>query len=1177
MSLPDRVIKRPVTTLTMVCLVMIIGLVSLWKAPLDLLPDIKPPLIAVITVFPGSSPRETLNLVTEPIEQQVSAIGGLTNLSSFSQENLSLVVLKFHWGSELNSLRDEVSARLDLLSLPDGARRPIILKFDPTLLPVLQVAASGSDHPVELTSWLNSVVKPSLEQIQGVASVEVQGGAVQDLFIKLDPALINDARISFEQVANILRASVLDMPAGVTELDDTRLRLRFLGRPGEIDQLRKLVVGFRVDEAALHELVGRAVDLDLNKRFSAALPSFNTAEIPMQTICLRDLTAQVRINEAKNVLAITLDRTALEQWGLNPKQLLLLMPRRWNAALVDQIIEIPLPPGTCFHWKNITDMPLIRLPDLEVWLGQLQAQAGAELAEASRQIEQSLTAMAETMILASANPGGTAAFMGDDLAIEPVYLGAIADIKVDLHDPSTITRINGQPSISLVVQKEGAANTVAVSRQVRQVLKDISGSSDGKSRGIHFISTFDQAREIENALSDVAWALIGGSTLAVGILLAFLKDWRTVAVIGLSIPIAVIATFSLLYFSNLTINLMTLGALALAAGMLVDNAIIVSENIYRLFQAGLEPHAAAVSGSKEVAGAITASTLTTISVFFPVVFLSGLAGELFKDFALTVSCALIASLIIALTVIPLLASRFLRPGDTRRILIRQAPLYRRILERVIQRPWATVALGAAFVALGILLYPLLGMNLFPSPEGTSFFIDINLPAGTTLRHTEAYVAAVEQTLIGLEGVNFYTSRIGETQFFGLPFDGGLTNQARIRVHTDPRRGEPIGTIMEQARRRVALIEGEALVGFTRESLLDSVGLETKLELIVEGESMNQVSKIAAELAARLHDTTSMNDVQSVLDETRPEVHAHMDHCLALQKGVTVFQVATVLRQAMEGMPVARLETEEMGILNLILGYRKSELASLEDLKNIGFYTASGAFLKLGEVAEFTRGQGPTSIPRENQRVVGIVQAQYQGDLGAAAREAMQVVEEMALPPGYTVRTTGTASLMGDVFSELELVLVLAALLIYLVMAAQFESLLHPLIIICSLPLAYTGSILSLLLTGNTLSVPALIGAVVLSGVLVNDGIIMVDFINQQRRLYGLPLQNAIIEGAAARLRPILMTTITTILGLVPLALGLGEGSQLQAPMALVIIGGQVTGTVLLLAVIPAVYRLTNKD
>lgn len=1109
MSLTEQVVKRPIATLTITCLVLLIGVISLWKTPLDLLPEINPPLIAIVTVFPGSSPQETLTLVTEPIEDQVSAVGGLTNLSSHSQENLSLVLLKFHWGSDLNSRRDELSARLDLLSFPDGVKRPIILKFDPTLLPMMQVAVSSRRDRAALTARLNRQVKPRLEKIDGVAGVEVQGGVSEELFISLDPDRMNEQEISYDQVAGILRASLLDLPAGIKEIDRRQIRLRFLGRDDAAANLTDLVVGFRFDQAGMQDLLGRSININLNRCLEEL---FNTAalkEIPLRPLYLRDPAGE----------------TELE------------------------------------------------IPDFAAWIGRLQEEAGRGLAEISKNIESTLAGLAAAMLTASSQSGGIP--LGQESSpLIPIPINSIGTVETGLSGGTTINRINGEPGVSLVIQKEGDANTVTVSRRVRAELQAIAAENEGPDR-LHFFSAFDQAADIESALGDLAWALLGGALLAVAVLLIFLRNWRTIAIIGLSIPVSVIATFALLYFFNLTLNLMTLGALALAAGMLVDNAIVVSENIYRHYQLGAEPAAAAVTGSKEVAGAVFASTATTIAVFFPVVFISGLAGELFRDFALTVSCTLFASLVIALTIVPLLASRFLSPGRGAPPARTGKSLYRRILEQAVDRPWAAAAAGFAFVVLGLLLFPALETNLFPSPDEASFSIEITLPPGSTLDQTDRCATALEEILAGQEGVASYTSRVGEPAFFGIPVEGGNANKAQIKVFVEPHRKNESAAIAAALQQKAAAMDEDARISFSRASLLDISGLETNLELTVGGDNPGKVNEIVQELTGRLAALPDITGVQSLLEERRPEIQLHLDHQAALRKGVTLYQIATVVRQALEGAPVARLETEG-GILNLVLRYKESAVSTLGDLEKIGFYSPSGAFIRLGEVARFSQGEGPAGLTRENREAVGIVQAQYRGNLGAASREAMQIAAAMELPPGYTIRTSGTAALMSEVFDELELVLLLALLLVYLVMAAQFESLLHPLIIIATVPLAFTGGIAALLLTGNSISVPALIGAVVLSGVLVNSGIIMIDLINQKRRTGNLALRSAIIEGAAARLRPILMTTITTILGLVPLALGLGEGSQLQAPMAVVIIGGQITGTVLLLAVIPAVYRLVSR-
>ena len=401
----------------------------------------------------------------------------------------------------------------------------------------------------------------------------------------------------------------------------------------------------------------------------------------------------------------------------------------------------------------------------------------------------------------------------------------------------------------------------------------------------------------------------------------FLRNWRTILVIGLAIPISVIAAFALLYFANLTINLMTLGGLALAAGMLVDNSIVVSENIYRHLQLGLSPREAAVQGSREVTGAIMASTLTTVCVFFPVVFLSGLAGQIFKEFALTVSCALLASLVIALTVVPLLASWFLRVNKDIALKSRGSELYRALLNKVLNYPWAVIGGGIIILAAGILGYTFLGSNLFPLPEESSFSIEASLPAGTTLARTDAFIKQLEEIVARQEGVESYSTRVGESDLFGITMESGVTNKGQIRVMVDPAYSHAMERIIADIRKEASTLRDDAEIYFRRESLMDTTGLDIRLEIIIQGPDVEVVKRLSAEAAERLSKLPNLTDVQAPLEEDRPEIHIQIDHFKALRKGITVYQVAMLLNQALEGIQVARLEAEE-GVLNLVLEYRK---------------------------------------------------------------------------------------------------------------------------------------------------------------------------------------------------------------------------------------------------------------
>ncbi len=1274
MSLSKIAVKRPVATATILIIFLLIGLVSLYQSPLDLLPDIQPPVLAVITAFPGSSPQETLELVTRPVEEGVSAVSGLTNLISMSQENTSLVIMQFDWGINVKDIREDVNVRMDLLNLPDEVQRPMILEFDPTLIPIMAASASGTDNLVDLTEWLEDTAAPRLESVLGVASVTIQGGTRQDLFVRTTPEKMDQYELSFDQIANVLRVSLLDLPAGVVDLEDQQVRIRFLGRQADQSMLSDLVVGFQVDQERLEEMIGAEINIDLNQLlagennifdggfagfgdgafefprfevywddffdFDGAYLSGSSFYLPVAASwleededieeSLRPFTASPHISYdvTRQQLALSLDSlgssvlndgsddlelSADETVRLNDVWLIeravldsdrIIMPldtvamERLNVSAEEVTTlaeEKSLVTGSgsnylvlSFHedWEDIRRDPIISVPDLGSFLDDFDTDFDGSLEDASSALEELLVDFATSSVVGSMSPGGSPFGnfdFDDDFPIDTISLGMVANIARDTYTPDSISRFNQQPSISVSIQKEGDANTVLVANRVRDALDQLSEESRGEFSQVDFNITFDQGEEIERALADLAEALLGGAALAIIVLIFFLRNWRTTMFIGISIPAAIITTFTLLYFTNLTINLMTLGGLALAAGMLVDNAIVVSENIFRHYQMGKTPADAAVQGAEEVAGAITASTLTTISVFFPVVFLTGLAGQLFWEFALVVACAILASLAVALTVIPLLASRTLHRSKKDRVqkngLVNRLPVYRRVLRIAVRHPWWVLIFVLVIVGVSALGFTTLGTELFPGTEESAFSIDARLAPGTSMSVTDQFASEIERILENREEISSYTVQIGSGGFMGGPGGGGggATNRAQLRAEIKPAYVGEIGQIIEEVRSEIQELDWDAEINISRESLLDAAGLETTLDLTISGRDLSTVTALTEQAVEILERNPEFSDIQSSLEASRPEVQIRLDQSEALQKGVTQAQVAGAVRQALEGVPVSRIETE-VGILSIILGYEKGNIETIDDLGDIGFFSPGGEFIRLGDVATLTEDFGPQSIPRENQRIVGEIQMLYGDlDLGTATEKALEDLKAMDIPDGYEIKPSGTFDLMGDVMDELVLVVLLAALLVYLVMAAQFESLLYPFIIILSLPMAYAGSIAALMITGNNISVPALIGIVVLSGILVNDGIIMVDYINQQRRIHKLPLQEAIIEGATARLRPILMTTITTGLGLLPLALGFGEGAQLQAPMAITIIGGQVTGTFLLLLAMPSIYEVVTRE
>jgi len=780
---------------------------------MNLLPDIQPPVLAIVTVFPGCSPQEAKTLVAEPIEEAMASVSGLTTVRSISQENMAVVILQFYWGANLKAARDEVDTRLNFLSLPDDVR-PMLAEFDPTMLPVMEMAVTGNNN-ASLTRLLQDRVVPRLEALPGVADVQLTGGVREDLFVRLSPEKLRDYQVSLDQVGAILRVSFLDFPAGILELDQMQMRLRFVGNSRVNEALDNMIVGFQVDEKQLKAQLNQRVQVDLNKLLTEDFPNAVYESIPMNVVMLRDVLLDWETN-SEGTLLITLDPLKLKHKGLTQAQVIqgLADSTGVEPELREdrEIIYLPYdyPEG------GIGSIPVSRVPDFDSWYSGLRERVNSELDFASERVEQALTGAAMAMIEFS--KGGGMPLLGTDFPLQPIRLGDIAELEIGSPPPESISRVNSLPSMGFSVQKEGSANTVQVARLVRQELDSIATDYPELS----FYPVFDQAGEIEDALGDLSLSLLGGAVLAIAVLLLFLRNWKTTLLIGAAIPVSVIFTFTLLYFANLSINIMTMGGLALAAGLLVDNAIVVSENIFRHLQLGASPGEAALKGSREVAGAILASTLTTICVFFPVVFIGGLAGELFTEFALAVTCALVSSLLVSLTLIPLMASRFFRVSqDTRP---RRPGIYHRVLTWSLVRPWIPLGLALIVLAAAGFGYTFLGSDLFPSTQQNSFTINVTLPPGTPLAQTDEFVTRLEEILEGRPEISRYSTCVGASQLFGLSVQGGVSNQAKIRVKVLTRHADEINLLMDDLREQMIGLRTDAQIFLKREDLLNTAGL-----------------------------------------------------------------------------------------------------------------------------------------------------------------------------------------------------------------------------------------------------------------------------------------------------------------------------------------------------------------
>ena len=819
------------------------------------------------------------------------------------------------------------------------------------------------------------------------------------------------------------------------------------------------------------------------------------------------------------------------------------------------------------------------------------------------------------------------------VADRPVYLRDVAIVERGYKEREAITRVRGQESVELAVYKEGDANTVQVANRIEQRIQALR---EALPDDIDIVKIHDQSTFISSAVDDVRLAAILGGLIAILVLYGFLRDSRATTIVGIAIPVSVIGTFLLMYTNNISLNIMSLGGIALAVGMLVDNSIVVLENIVRKKEQGQDIVEAAQNGTAEVAGAVVAATLTTIAVFFPMVFISGIAGQLFRDQALTVTFALIFSLIVALTLIPMLASLrapgryegeaesdgFAVESKSRIVLFlkRKVAFIVRVITFVsvmivrasrflfglvswimwallwvptwlFQRLYravaavypgtlrwslnhrATVIIAALVIfAATMSLVPRLGTELIPQFSQGEFDVDLRLSPGAPLSETDRAIQVAQRAASDIDAIALNYSVAGTgNRLDANPVDAG-DNTGSLSVQLSPGAGRDAENgAMDAMRRELSRLPG-VQYEFSRPALLS---FASPLQIEISGYDLDALARVSNLVVQEMSTSDRFTDVKTTVERGNPEIQIVFDQERAAKLGLAVRDIANRVVSNVRGELATRYTWRDKKI-DVLVRSVDTRRSSIEEIRRLIVNPQSDRPVTLDAVAEVIVSQGPAEIRRVAQERVAIITANLAyGDLGAAAAEAGNIVSRTPMPAGITAMVSGQSEEMEESFESMQFALILAVFLVYLVMASQFESLIHPFVILFTIPLALVGAVLALFLTGTTVNIVALIGVIMLAGIVVNNAIVLVDLINQLRA-QGAERFDAIMEAGKARLRPILMTSLTTALGLLPMAMGFGEGSEVRTPMAITVIGGLVVSTLLTLVVIPVVYSLMDR-
>ena len=1101
MNIIEVAVKRPVTVWMFTLALLLFGFVSLSRLSLNLLPELSYPTITVRTDYVGAAPGEVEQLVTKPIEEAVGVVKGVRKIISASKAEQSDVVLEFEWGTEMEVASLEVREKLDVLFLPLDVKRPLLLKFNPSLDPIMRYglgmvsnsSLDDKDAPIDsqssisantlnklssldiiqmkrLRTYAEEDIKRKLESLEGVASVRVGGGLENEVQVLIDQERTSQLSISLSEIIQRLKDENVNASGGRVEDGSQEYLVRTINQFESLDDMRNLYIATR-------------------------------------------------------------------------------------------------------QGKHIR-------------------------------------------------------------------LGDISEVVDTYKERSSITRFKGFEGVEIAIYKEGDANTVKVAKAVAEKFEQMKSTMP---EIYQLQQVYDQSLFIASAINEVKSAAIIGGVLAMFMLYFFLKNIWPTLIISISIPVSIIATFNLMYSYDISLNIMSLGGIALAIGLLVDNSIVVLENIDRHKLNNKNTVEAAVKGTSEVSMAIVASTLTTMAVFFPLVFVQGIAGQLFSDQALTVTFALAVSLVVALTLIPMLAARekstaqeqaldlgpiservkpkggfalivyyvikmplvwllkivfYIIPAVISTVLLTLfrgvsliliwvfkpilwlfdkfynavSGLYSASLNAAMKARLLVMALIVFVSALSVLLLPKIGLELIPPMSQGEFDVEITLPTGSRLQTTDRVVSDLAEFTQTLDGVNRTYSIVGTGSLMNASAAQGGDHWAKLNVVMNTQATandtETVKTAMRKHLSKQAGVQSK----FGTPELFS---FSTPLEIQLAGYDLNMLKRYGDVLSSELAKNPRFADVESSLQSGNPELKILFDHAKLAQLGLNAPDVSALIAAKVGGEIASKFSIDDRKV-DILVRNQVTQRDSITDISQLIVNPGSTPAISLSAVAEVSMSIGPSEISRVGQqRVVLITGNLSYGDLGAAVIDAQSAIDNIKLPINLSASVAGQSEEMNASFESLLMALALAIFMVYIVMASQFESLLHPFLILFTVPMACAGSIYGLFLTSTNISVVVFIGLIMLAGIVVNNAIVLIDRINQLRAS-GLDKAEAIVEAANSRLRPILMTTLTTVLGLLPMAIGLGEGSEIRTPMAITVIFGLSFATLLTLFLIPILYSLFDR-
>ena len=1022
MSIYSGAVKRPIMTTLCFVAVVVLGLFSLNKLPIDLYPDIETNTLMVMTTYQGASAQDIEQNVTRPLENVLNSVSDLKHLTSKSRENISVITLEFEYGEDIDVLTNDVRDKLDMVSsaMPDDAETPIIFKFSTDMIPIIILSVQAEESMPGLYKILDDAVANPLARISGVGSVSISGAPEREIHVYVDPAKLEAYNLTVEQISSVVAAENRNVPGGVFDIGSDTYSLRVQGEFTSSDQMADIVVG-------------------------------------------------------------------------------------------------------SYQGRNI-------------------------------------------------------------------YLRDVARIDDSLEERAQTTYNNGRRGAMIVIQKQSGANSVEISNKVLDMLPQLQKRLPSDVKLGIVVDTSDNIRNtIASLVETVLYALL----FVIIVVFFFLGRWRATLIITLTIPISLIASFIYLAMTGNSLNIVSLSALSISIGMVVDDAIVVLENVTTHIERGSDPKQAAIHGTNEVAVSVVASTLTLIAVFFPLTMVTGMTGVLFQQLGWMVTIMMIISTVCALSLTPMLCSLLLRRNTTHGKLYNMffTPInrgldaldrgYGRLLGWVTSHRLVTVIICLAVFGASLVLLKQVGNEFFPTADDARMSVNLELPIGTRVEIsdevTSRLVAEWREKYPEIDVINYTTGTASsDNTFASLSDNGPHIVSMNIRLSDPGDRERSITEIARLMREDLENYPEYKKAQVTVGGMGGGMGGQASIDFEIYGYDFAETDSVAAMVRNMLLGLEGTADVMISRADYQPEYNVDFDREKLAIYGLNLTTAANYLRNRINGQTASRFR-EDGEEYDIKVMYDPEARTSIADIENILIYNNEGKAVRVKDVGRVVEHFTPPTIERKDrERIVTVSTIVQDVPMSQIVEQATAKLDKMDIPQGVSIQLAGQSEDQQDSFRDLLILAVLILVLVYIVMAAQFESYTYPGIIMSSVMFAFSGVFLILFLTGNTLNVMSLIGAIMLIGIVVKNGIVLIDYISLNRER-GMSIKRAVIDGGMSRLRPVLMTSLTTILGMVPMAVGSGQGAEMWRPMGTAVIGGLTFSTILTLLFVPTLYCVFAKN